>query len=335
MLWDRKNTKFVGGGLFDGAWQLLRGPLVQVPENFSSPAYVDGKPYCIESSNQGATSHCAGYATAGMKEVLHWRETGVRAQYDGDAVYKLAKTLDGFPTVDGTTLQAAARAADGMNWFPGRQQTLVFDGQMLRWALHRYGCCVAGFGIDSNWNRVNRKTGWIARSRNPKPLGGHAVLVCYYDKDGVGFQNSWGTDWGVSGFGRMSWEQFNTSFIPSSHNTGLLHWNDDDGTLDKRFFFDKSKAAFAAGEWTGTEADDANRGFNTTNLSRNTTTSAYTSASIGGENNTVSGNGATAVGCSECTGEGQYSAHFGKAAKSTLNGDVVHGGGGDAGAGHH
>jgi hypothetical protein len=91
---------------------------------------------------------------------------------------------------------------------------------------------------------------------------------------------------------------------------------DDDGTLDNRFFFDKSKAAFYAGEWTGTEADDANRGFNTTNLSRNSETSAYASAAIGGQDNVMQANGATAVGCDDCEGDGNYSVVMGRDAKT-------------------
>jgi hypothetical protein len=106
-------------------------------------------------------------------------------------------------------------------------------------------------------------------------------------------------------------------------------------THDKRYGYNKTKAASIGGEWTGAQADPDSLGSNSVNYSRNSVTLGYASAAVGGQENRMTASGATAVGCNECTGEGQYSAHFGKDAKSSLNGDVVHGGGGDAGAGHH
>jgi hypothetical protein len=208
-MFDRKKFNFSGGGLIDSP---VFGLPDIVPDNFSSPAYVDGRPYCIETSNQGRTDHCAGYSMAGAKEVMHWRETGIRTQYDGDECYRVAKTIDGMPGVRGTSLFAAAQAAISLGWFVGDPKHIP-NAEFLKWALHRYGCCVVGFRINSDWMNVNTRSGWIANTRNPRPEGGHAVLVCYYDRHGVGFQNSWGVQWGVSGFGRMTWDQFGRQFM--------------------------------------------------------------------------------------------------------------------------
>lgn len=108
-------------------------------------------------------------------------------------------------------------------------------------------------------------------------------------------------------------------------------------TEDQRIFFDNSKSAFGAGEWQGTQANDANRGFNSVNLTRNAITSGYTSASIGGEGNDVDGSGSVAVACDDCIADGASSNSVltGKDARSTLENDHVHGGGGDLNLGHH
>ena len=206
MIFSRK-TKFVGGGLIN-PYILCRE--VSSPDNFTNPAYVDGRPYCIEASNQGQTPHCAGYTAAGMKEVEHWKTTGIKQQRDGDLCYAEAKKIDGMPKVEGTSLYHAAVAGKSLGWFTGEPRMITNEFN-LRWALHRHGCCMAGFQIDSNWNSVS-KGGWIGTKKNATSLGGHAVLVCYYDKDGVGFQNSWG-DWGWGGFGRMTWTQFRATFM--------------------------------------------------------------------------------------------------------------------------
>ena len=108
-------------------------------------------------------------------------------------------------------------------------------------------------------------------------------------------------------------------------------------TEDHRMFFDNSKGALYAGEWTSTQANDVNRGFNSVNLTRNAITSGYTSASIGGVNNDIGGSGSVAVACSDCISDGASSNSLltGQSARSTLRNDHVHGGGGDFQLGHH
>ena len=82
----------------------------------------------------------------------------------------------------------------------------------IQWALHRYRVALIGFDIDDNWNDAGRN-GWIGRRPDAENLGGHAVLACYYDAEGIGWQNSWGSRWGWEGFGRMTWQQFGEQFM--------------------------------------------------------------------------------------------------------------------------
>jgi len=90
------------------------------------------------------------------------------------------------------------------------KQKAIGSRRDVQFALHKHGVCIAGFMITEGWNEVSSKTGYIGD--DPEVIGGHATLLCWYDSEGVGFQNSW-DKWGVKGFGRMTWTQFETQFM--------------------------------------------------------------------------------------------------------------------------
>lgn len=157
------------------------------------------------------------------------------------------------------------------------------------------------------------------------------------------YDGSW-SDLGSGGGGSAFWEDNSGTVRTVSSSAGLdfvfgSSSTEDTGnsTEDDRMFFDNSKGALYAGEWQSTQANDANRGFNSVNLTRNAITSGYTSGSIGGENNDVDGPGSVAVACDNCISDGdsENSVLTGNDARSTLENDHVHGGGGDFQLGHH
>jgi len=202
--------KRVGGGLI---LEDLKGEsILSASDNFTVPAWVDGRPYCISTSNQGSEPSCAGFATAGFKEIENWRTTHVSKQFDGDKCYDQAKQCDGSPDTDGTTLTSAIQGAKDLGWFDeSKTVRTIYTKRELQYALHKHGSCIAGFNITKAWQNTNRVTGMI-KSGDANSTGGHAVLVCYYDQTTIGWQNSWGAGWGVKGFGRMTWDQFDKQF---------------------------------------------------------------------------------------------------------------------------
>ena len=231
-MFNTRKYNYVGGGLLPSLGMAARPTLkASMNPRFTAPSYVDYRPLCIESSNQGPEPSCAGYAQAGCVEVRYWRETGEMRQFDGDECYRVAKTLDGMPSVEGTSLVAAAQAAEQLGWIKPSGLRTFFTPEEFRFALHKSGAVPIGLMITDEWQQVNIRTGYIDRRKHPKQIGGHAVLACYYDKDSVGFQNSWGSGtasggaderravadgsgaWGVSGFGRMTWAQFEKQFM--------------------------------------------------------------------------------------------------------------------------
>lgn len=189
----------------------VKAASVAVPDAFAAPAYIDSRSYCLPANNQGPTSMCAGYATAGWLEVHNWRMSNCPKEYDAEALYRKAKEIEGVQD-PGTTLEAVAGAVPVVTQLVLKPR-YIDAAKSVKYALHRHAVAVVGLRIDDNWNRCSTSTGWIGIDRGVAKLGGHAVLACWYDSVGVGVQNSWGADWGVRGFGRMTWAQFEEQFI--------------------------------------------------------------------------------------------------------------------------
>lgn len=196
-----------------------------------------------------------------------------------------------------------------------------------------------------NYNALFSKQGYLklgATSQGAPPANGY---LGYNTTSGAlaMYDGSW-TDIGSGGGGSAFWENASGTVRTVSSSAALdfvfgSSSTEDTGnsTEDARLFFDNSKAALYAGEWQGTQANDVNRGLNSVNFTRNAITSGYTSASIGGENNDIDGDGSVAVACKDCISDGssENSVLTGKDARSTLENDHVHGGGGDFQLGHH
>jgi hypothetical protein len=200
-------TNFMGGGLTPATHLATDENTFSINPNFRAPRRLDFRDMCIQTSNQASTPHCAGYATAGMIEILNWRRLHYPEQIDGDAIYHEAKKIDGNDQ-DGTSLDSAALAAINLNLIEGKLKFVGLGIDAIKYAVHTNLSFVAGFYITNEWNVVNKKTGkLIDYGENAKKIGGHAVLVCGYGADGVYIQNSWGQAWGVWGYAVVSWEQ--------------------------------------------------------------------------------------------------------------------------------
>ena len=181
---------------------------------FVAPRKIDYRDMLVVSSDQGQTCHCVGYACAGVAEFWHWRQKHYPKQFDGDAIYTEAKKIDKQPDIKGTWPRYGIRAAIDLGYISGEPILITVTGwDDIKFAMHRYGVIVAGFKINSNWNKIEKKTGIISTSKNPIPLGGHAVLLCGYDDIGVYIQNSWSDAWGISGFGILRWDAFMAEFM--------------------------------------------------------------------------------------------------------------------------
>jgi len=214
-------TSFDCGDVLDEISCRGEREIISVPEQFISPYRIDSRDMCLSSSNQFDTPHCAGHSMAGYIEYYNWKTIHYPAQVDGDAIYAEAKRIDGNNS-PGTYLTSAAQASINLKMISGKPQIvdypLINQYQMdnatkritaIKFALHQYGVALAGFRITDEWDWVDKKTGMI-RDLGNKAInkGGHAVLLCGYDMEGVYLQNSWGCFWGHYGFAILSWKQY-------------------------------------------------------------------------------------------------------------------------------
>lgn len=197
------------GGLRESKCKLGRS--FAVPEAWEFPEYIDGRPYLLPADDQGRTSECAAYSTAGIEESLNWFKTGKRVSIDPHPLYLRAKELDGEPGEDtGTTLDSILKAARLMGYFERVNAYDINNDVDLRYALHKFPMALVGLKIHDGWN----KTPSDGRVPNgTRFLGGHALIACYYDRDGVEGVNSWGIRWGRNGFWRLTWKQYAEQFM--------------------------------------------------------------------------------------------------------------------------
>jgi len=210
-----KKTNFDTGGLLesDGKRDIFSDDLLLAPSRHTYPKELDFREMCLQASDQDQTPHCAGFSTAGYIEIKNWRSKHYPEQVDGDAIYVEAKKLDGRPNSAGTRMECAAQAALNLGLIDGDIKKVGRQIDDIKCAIHEHGSCVAGFRITNEWNMVNgygiiRDLGDNAQSR-----GGHAVLICGYNRDGVFIQNSWGAKWALYGFALLSWKQVQSQFM--------------------------------------------------------------------------------------------------------------------------
>lgn len=208
-----KRTHFKGGGLRLTPVNVMCKTMaaVGVPSRFVAPKKLDFRDMCIQTSNQGDKPHCAGYATAGHIEVTNWKLKHYPEQVDGDAIYLAAKKIDG-DDVAGTTLDSAANAAINLGLTKGKPKYVPNEVDSVKFAVHQFNTCIGGFMITEEYNFVT-KDGTITDAPGARALGGHAMLICGYDPEYVYIQNSWGEDWGLYGFCRITWAQFSRQFM--------------------------------------------------------------------------------------------------------------------------
>lgn len=168
---------------------------------------------CLPSNDQGQTSQCAAFATAGFIEVHNWKVKHYPEQVDAPSIYREAKHIDGYPG-EGTMLKDAIQAAINLKFASGRGAYINNTINDVKFAIHQYGVCIAGFVITNEWNEVEKNTGFIRDlGGGAVKRGGHAVLLCGYDENGIYIQNSWGEIWGISGFGTLRWRQFSDQLM--------------------------------------------------------------------------------------------------------------------------
>jgi hypothetical protein len=153
-----------------------------------------------------------GYTTAGYLEVKHWQKKHYPIHYDAKGIYARAKAIDPFDQ-EGTLLKYGVQAAKDLGFVSGETLYIGRSIKSIKFAVLEYGICLGAFNITNEWNLQRRKDGRIAELDFPSFMGGHAVLICGYDEEGLYIQNSWGKKWGIYGFGLVPWKMVEKQFL--------------------------------------------------------------------------------------------------------------------------
>lgn len=203
------------------------GKLVNI-DGIVNPRKIDNRQQCSVTDQQGNTPHCAGYSICNLCEALIWKKTGKLINLNADQVYAKAKEIDGDINADGTYLEAAIKAAFQLGGFAEADikiGTIYNDGtdktvEMIKFLLHKYDFLHAGFQITEGWYSAS-ESDYFIKDRGAN-LGGHAVLACGADPDGLYIQNSWGINWGHRGFAILPWQTFKKQFMYACYLQGSL-----------------------------------------------------------------------------------------------------------------
>ena len=179
------------------------------------PEMIDHRAELLPMGNQGSTSKCAAYGTTTIAEWWNWKRKGTTVQLDPNPLYDRAKQLDGEPNEPGTTVSAVLQAAQDLGYISklSNGSLRYVNADMVKRAMHLYGCLLAAFDITDKWSYA-QLDGWIPEGG--RTVGGHAVVLCGYNlRDTIPYYtiaNSWGQEHGWRGFNRMSEGMFRDQF---------------------------------------------------------------------------------------------------------------------------
>jgi Papain family cysteine protease len=212
-------------------------------------------------NNQENTGSCVGWATADGVVRWHMTKAGRIGQtqlLSPRHVWMASKETDAitnrpesFIEGAGTTLKAAVDVARKhgvalMDDLPFHIQTKMYTGDensfyascaqrkisayfnlqknVSSWKtwLASTGPILAAFNVDSSWDNAASNAGKIDTFHPDTVRGGHAICIVGYRADGRFIvRNSWGTAWGVNGFGYLHPDYIAAAFFNESYGVLL------------------------------------------------------------------------------------------------------------------
>lgn len=184
------------------------------PNDFIAPQTILNLDCNTKTEDQGSNPWCAAYSAAMFAENILWRKHGKPPTIKEDWIYKHAKSVDGMPNVEGTTLVAALDALlVGGLFNPAICKVKVLrTPEQVKFAVHKFGACLLGMNITREWYSCNINKPSIYGQGDQTQLGGHAVVCCGYDRQGFYILNSWSSRWGRFGYAIVSYECFKKQF---------------------------------------------------------------------------------------------------------------------------
>jgi hypothetical protein len=238
---------------------LAAGSIGAVPR--ALPASIDLRAAWWAINNQENTGSCVGWATADGVVRWHMTKASRITQtqlLSPRHVWMASKETDVITTRPesfiegaGTTLKAAVDVARKhgvalMDELPFHIQTKMYTGtenafyascaqrkisayfnlhtnlQSWKTWLATTGPILAAFSVDSSWDNAALNGGNIDTFFPNTVRGGHAICIVGYRTDGRFIvRNSWGTTWGVNGFGYLHPDYIADAFFDEAYGVTL------------------------------------------------------------------------------------------------------------------
>lgn len=177
-------------------------------KDYIYPNIIDYRDFCLPTNNQRDTPHCVGYTVGGYLEINYWKTFHIPRQFKADEIYKAGRQYKP-DTISGTRIEYCLLQLKSDNVFKGTIYSYIPKSvDQVKYAVHQYGPLMCGLIITDEWYDLDKEFK-IKEKKKYKILGGHCVLCCGYNKNGVFIQNSWGYQkWGNYGFALVPWEMW-------------------------------------------------------------------------------------------------------------------------------
>ncbi|MDJ0861013.1 MAG: C1 family peptidase [Gammaproteobacteria bacterium] len=212
----------------------FEGSLRQLPLSIDHRSRV---PFVLDQGEEGA---CTGFGLAAVVNFLLSNHSD-ESRHPQESVsprmlYELAKRYDEWEgkAYDGSSIRGAMKGwrrhgVCTQRLWPyreGRAGSLTPEAQLdalsrplgnyfrvrhrhlehMHAALAEAGILYASARVHKGWNKVDSRTGRIPFTL--ELVGAHAFAIVGYDLEGFWVQNSWGDDWGLDGFCRISYDDW-------------------------------------------------------------------------------------------------------------------------------
>lgn len=156
----------------------------------------------------------------GSPETGNWISTAMRVSKGWGSVAEKDWPYDGnadhWPPIEPSGLDIKAKAHREFSY----QRISTVDE--CRRELARSRPVMVAFEVDDSWYQP--KNGIIPKPNNQQIIGNHGIMLSGYDDktQRFKFQNSWGADWGDSGYGYLPYSYFKKRFLEGWTTTSLL-----------------------------------------------------------------------------------------------------------------
>jgi len=237
MAWTKDQKFDVAKDPLDLRDLLYEGSLREIPK------WVDNRGKVPFVLNQGKEGACTGFGLAAVVNFLiHNRSDTPPLMKEGEGasarmLYEMAKRYDEWEgeNYEGSSIRGAMkgwqkhgvcrektwpyRAKDKNPRLSAKRLEEALDRPLgnyfrvrhrhlshMHSALTEVGVLYASARVHEGWYKVDASDAVIPFEG--KPLGGHAFAVVGYDDRGLWIQNSWDRDWGLNGFGLLTYDDW-------------------------------------------------------------------------------------------------------------------------------